>query len=150
MSEIVEAVPQTKSEILTEMRELQQSYARAAAKLKEFSFAEDKAIYEKRQLERLEQYKAKYKFYVEADGTAKEIDWVEVEKLITTSFGSYGDSKGQGYGLGSDSDGMEGLGHDNGNGGSFSAMVEEEADARKLTERLKRKEEFLARAKRSK
>lgn len=138
----------SKSELLTVMRELQQAYAKAAAELKEFTFAEDKAEHEKRQLQRFEAYKAKYTFYIQADGTAKTIDWEEINKLLTTSFASYGSGKAEGYSLGFDQNGMEGLGFDFGNGNEFTPMVEEEGDVRKFNEREVRRKEFAARLKR--
>lgn len=136
----------TKSELLSEMRELQQEYSKRAAILKEMTFNDEKADYEKRQLERLEQYKAKYKFYANSKGEAKPIDWEEVEKLIRSSFETYG-QRGSGYYLGFDQTGVEGLGCDYGTGGTFSPMVEEESDARKYAEREARRQEFIERSK---
>lgn len=132
----------TKVELMSEMRELQQQYSAVAAKLKDIQFAEDKEAFKQRQLANIESYKAKYKFYANDKGEAKEIDWEEVEKLVKSSFDNYGKAV-RGYALGLDQHGMEGLGHDN----SFDPMVEEEGDARKYAERKARQLEFIEKAK---
>ena len=141
MSE-TEVKPKTKTELLSEMRELQAAYSRAAAELKAMSAAEEAAAYESRQLKRLEEFKGKYKFYAQEDGSTKEIDWEEVEKLIRSSFGT-----NQGYALGFDQTGQEGLGVDYGQGGAFTAMVEDEVEAQRFAARATRRKEFAAKAK---
>jgi predicted nuclease with TOPRIM domain len=135
-------VQKTKTELISEMKELQQSYSKLAAVLKAMTAEEEAKQTEARQLERLEQYKAKYKFYAQADGSVKDIDWEEVEKLIKTSFG-----KQLGYALGFDQTGMEGLGYDYGNGGVFAPMVEDETEAQRCIAREKRRQEFIANSK---
>lgn len=146
--EVVVEVPKTKTEILSEMRELQQLYSKAAAVLKQMTYEEELKETIARQMDRLAAYKAKYNFYVQNDGTAKPIDWDEVEKLIKTSLDN--PNLPTGYALGFDQTGMEGLGYDYGNGGTFSPMVEEENDVRKYLEREKLRQEFLAKAKKAK
>lgn len=135
----------TKDVILSEMKELQQQYSKRSSELKDLAFIEDKAEYEARQLARLAEYKSKYNFYIK-DGEAKPINWDEVEKLVRTSFDSFG-KPAAGYSLGFDQTGMEGLGCDYGNGGDFTPMVEDESDAPKFLAREKRRKEFIARAK---
>ena len=137
-----EEVRKTKTELLSEMRELQQEYAKRAGLLKEMQAEEDRSKFEERQLARLADYKTKYNFFVQAGGTVKAIDWEEVEKLVTTSFGKQG-----GYALGYDQNGMEGLGCDYGQGASFDAMVEDEVEAKRFVEREKRRLEFAAQRK---
>lgn len=131
---------------MSEMREIQQQYAAVAAQLKELTFAEEKAAFEQRQLTRLEEYKQKYKFYASLEGEAKEIDWEEVEKLVRSSFVSYG-KPAPGYSLGFDQSGTEGLGCDYGNRTTFNPMVEEETDVKKYAARETRRLEFIERAK---
>ncbi len=133
----------TKTEILSKMRQHQAEYAKYAAMLKEITAKEELKAEEARQMKRLEAYKLKYKFLVQDDGAIKEIDWEEIEKLVRQSIGT-----GQGYALGFNSAGDEGLGYDHGNGSSFSPMVEEESDAKKLVARYERIREFEARSKR--
>jgi len=130
----------TKTEILSNMRRHQAEYAKYAAMLKEITAKDDLKAEEIQQMKRLEAYKAKYKFFVQADGSIKEIDWDEIEKLVRQSIGT-----GQGYALGFNSAGDEGLGCNYGNGGTFTPMVEEESDAKKLVARYERIREFEAR-----
>lgn len=132
----------TKSELISKMREHQQEYAKYAAELKALSAAEEQKAYQDRQLARLEEYKAKYNFFVEEDGSVKQIDWAEIETLIKTSF-----DKVTGYALGFDQTGMEGLAYNTGNGGTFSPMVEDEVEAKRFTAREKRRKEFASKAK---
>jgi hypothetical protein len=127
----------SKTEIISQMRQHQAEYAKYAALLKEISLKEDLKAEESRQMSRLEVYKQKYKFLVQDDGAAKEIDWDEIEKLVRQSLGT-----GQGYALGFNSAGDEGLGYDFGSGTNFTPMVEEERDAQKLIQRYKRIKEF--------
>lgn len=129
----------TKQELLDQMRVHQAAYSKLAAEVKEINLKEEQETYEKRQLERLEQYRVKYKFYAKDDGSLKEIDWEEVEKLIRTSF-----DQRLGHALGFDKYGMEGLGYDYGNGGTFIPMVEDEVEARRYNERAKRIDEWHA------
>jgi hypothetical protein len=129
----------TKQELLDQMRIHQTAYSQLASEVREINSQEEQETYEKRQLERFEQYKAKYKFYVKEDGSVKDIDWEEVEKLIKTSTRTL-----RPYALGFSQYGMEGLGHDYGTGGSFSPMVEDETDARRYIERVKRIDEWHA------
>lgn len=131
----------TKTELLTEMRELQNSYAKVAGEYKELVAKEEVDNFNARQMERLELYKTKYKFYAMNNGEAKPIDWEEVEKLVKST---------PGYALGFDQTGMEGLAYDYGNGSTFSPMVEEEADVRKYLEREKLRSEFAERVKNNK
>lgn len=138
----------TKAEILSEMRELQQQYSAKATLLKQMQFDEEMKERETRQLERLETYRAKYKYYVQPDGSTKEIDWEEVEKLIKVTVAQ--DPAKGGFALGFDQTGMEGLGHESGNSSAFTPMVEEESDARKYVEREERRQKFVARQKETK
>lgn len=147
-NENIVETPKTKAELLSEMKELQQEYGKRATLLKNMTFDEEMKEREARQLERLEAYKAKYKYYAQPDGTAKEIDWTEVEKLVRATL-TVDPSKG-GYALGFDQTGMEGLGYDYVQGGSFTPMVEEEADARKYAEREALRKEFIAKHKETK
>ena len=140
----------TKAELMSELREIQQKYSAVAAQLKELTFAEEKAIYEQRQLTRLEEYKQKYKFYASLkEEEPKAIDWEEVEKLVRSSFASYG-KPAAGYSLGFDQSGMEGLGCDYGNNTNFNPMVEEASDIPKYIARETRRQEFIDRAKQKK
>jgi hypothetical protein len=132
----------TKSELLSKMKEHQQAYAKYAAELKAISAAEEQKAYEERQLARLEEYKAKYRFFVNNDDTIKEIDWEEVEKLIKTSF-----NQNLGYSLGFDQNGMEGLGYGDSSGGQFIPMVEDEIEGQRFLARDKRRKEFAAKLK---
>jgi hypothetical protein len=132
----------TKTELLSEMRELQQEYARVASLYKEMNAADERAKFEERQLARLADYKTKYKFFVQNDGTPKAIDWAEVENLVVTSFGKNG-----GYALGFDQNGMEGLGCDYGQGATFDPMVEDETEVSRYLAREKRRLEFAAQRK---
>lgn len=141
MSDVqVVETPKTKVELISEMKELQQEYGKRATLLKSMTFDEEMKERETRQLERLEAYKAKYKYYASSDGTTKDIDWTEVEKLVRTTL-TQDPNKG-GYALGFDQTGMEGLGYDYVQGGLFTPMVEEESDAKKYAEREKRRIEF--------
>lgn len=136
----------TKTELLSEMRELQQQYAERAQTLKDMNFEEEKAEFEKRQLAYLEEFKGKYKFYASLDGTAKGIDWDEVEKLIRASFVSFGKDV-KGYALGTNQLGVQGLGANYGDPSSlFTPMVEDEVEARRYAEREERRAKFIEKA----
>ena len=134
-------VQKTRNELLSEMREHQAAYAKLAAELKALSAADEAAALEERQLKRLEDYKAKYKYYaaVGESGDLKEIDWDEVEKLVKASFGT-----GAGYSLGFNEVGQEGLGHDYGNGGHFSPMFEDALEIERYKAREVRRQQFAA------
>jgi hypothetical protein len=134
----------TKQELLDQMRTHQTAYSKFAAELKEINLQEDKDSFLKRQLERLEQYRAKYKFYADPKtGETKEIDWVEVEKLISTNETIWA--------LGFDSQGMCGLAHQlNDRQGGFQAMVEDEVEAKRYSEREKLRAKFIEKTKRNK
>ena len=132
----------TKTELLSEMRELQSAYSKVASKLKVITAKEEQEQLEARQLERLASYKTKYNFYIQDDGTTKAIDWEEVEKLLKTSFTSQNE-----YGLGFDQTGMEGLGSALGSGSGFTPMVETERDAVQYIEREKRRQDFIVKNK---
>lgn len=139
-----------KSEILSAMREHQKAYSELSAQLKQITAAEEFESYRARQMSRLEEYKGKFKYYVDlSSGETKPIDWEEVEKLIKTSFDNptYHAGNLLGYALGFDSTGMCGLGNDYGNGGTFNPMVEDEADGRKAFEQEKRRQEYAANVK---
>jgi hypothetical protein len=132
------------TELLSKMKELQQEYAKHAAELKALKEEDEQKQFQERQLSRLEAYKAKYKYFVSGDGSVKEINFEEVEKLIRSSFGQK-----SGYALGFDSSGMEGLGYDSGatsghgDAGYFTPMVEDETEAKRYVEREARRQEWL-------
>lgn len=129
----------TKSELMSEMRELQQEYSKRAAELKAITSAEEEAEKQKRQNERLENFKSKYNFFIKEDGSLTPIDWNEVNRLVTSSFGQQG-----GYSLGFDQTGAEGLGHSFMGGSTFSPMVEDETAGKRFFEREQRRVEFAA------
>lgn len=134
----------SKTELLTKMRTLQAEYSKYASFLKIITNEEDMRDREHRQLARLEEYRNKYKFYVQDDGSAKLIDWEDVEKLVRQSIPT-----GEGYMLGYEQSGMEGLGYFHQSGFTkFTPMVETEEDVRKYVERETRKKEFEARVRR--
>lgn len=138
----------TKSEVLSSMRFHQAEYAKHAADYKAIQAQEDYERFTKRQVDRLEEFKSKYKFYAdEKTGEVKEIDWVDVEKLVTTSFSSYPNS---GYALGYNETGMPGFVMRYGTNSGFHAMVEEEADGRKFAEREVHRMEYLENSKKAK
>jgi hypothetical protein len=128
-----------KVELLTKMKEYQKAYSEAATQLREITNKEEKVEFSERQLKRLADYKAKYNFYVAEDGTAKPIDWDEVEKLINNSIDTW-DSVPHGYVLGFDRRGYEGIGYEGGN--AFSPMLEEEAEVKRFVEREQRRAQF--------
>jgi hypothetical protein len=133
----------SKVEILANMKKHQAEYAKYAAMLKEIMMKDELKAREVEQMKKLESYKAKYKFFVQPDGAIREIDWEEVEKLVKQSF-----STGQGYTLGFNSAGDEGLAYSYENTSSFTPMAEDESDAKKLVARYERIKEFEARIKR--
>lgn len=138
-----EEKPLTKSEILSAMRQHQQEYAKFAAQLKVLSAKEEHQARVTRQFNRLETFRNKYKFFVDInDGSTKEIDWNEIEKLIKSTL-----DEADGYGLGFDQTGMPGLGASYHGGGGFQPMVEEESDGRKVAEYEARRREYAERAK---
>ncbi len=144
--EDVENKQKTKNELMSEMRHHQDQYATLKAQLQKMQQEENFEVQKKRQLGRLEEFKAKYKFYVakEAAEQAIPIDWDEVQKLIELSFGNE-----EGYALGWDATGMPGLGYSGPYDNSinqFSPMIEDDTDSRKYHEReAKRKEIELRR-----
>lgn len=132
-----EQKPQTKEEIIKQMKFHQDQYALLKSQMNEIQRNENRELHKKRQLARLEEFKIKYKFYV-TSGDPILIDWEEVEKLLNVSF-----TQDVGYALGWDDSGMPGLGSANG----FSPMVEEEQDARKYIEREAKRKEIASRRK---
>lgn len=137
-----------KTEILSKMKEHQKAYSELSTQLKAITAEEEKKEIQERQLKRLEEYKNKYKFYVKASDdlsevSFNEIDFSELEKLVTSSF----DSEIVSYALGFDQTGMEGLGHTVGNLTSFTPMVEDEVEGERFIAREKRRREFIAKSK---
>lgn len=128
----------TKSELLSKMREHQQEYAKYAAEYKALSLEEEKKEFEERQRKRLEEFKTKYKFLIQDDNSIKEIDFVEIEKLVLHS---------PGYALGFDQTGQEGLGYEAPGTSHFTPMVEDEVEAERFLARDVRRKEFIAKAK---
>lgn len=129
-----------RTELLKSMKYHQEEYAKLASELKALKQAEQAEHDKVHQMARLEAFKAKYKFYVK---DLIPIDWEEVEKLVTVSYG-----RDDGYALGHDETGMPGLiVVNNGAIAAFSPMIEEEGDARKYNEREEKRREIAARKK---
>ena len=134
----------TKEEVLKGMKHHQEEYAKLSAEYKVFKEVEEKAQRTAIQMKRLEEYKAKYNFFVDSDATAKPINWEEVEMLIKSTLDS-----SDPYVLGSDFTGMQGLispAHGS-NTQKLTPMVEEESDVKKYVEREMRRLEWEARYK---
>ena len=143
---IVESTKLSKSDLLSEMRKHQVAYAKYASELKKITAEEEQTAMSERQYKRLAGYKLKYKFYAKEDGSTKEIDWVEVEKLITTSLANIDPSTPE-YGLGFSQDGYEGLGCSLNGSTIFYPMVEDEIECKRYAARETRKKEFKAKQK---
>lgn len=135
---------QRKEQLQSKMRHHQQEYSKYASEMKEITSKEEAAKRNQRQLDRLEKYKPKYKFFALEDGTAEPINWDEVEEQVKSYLG-----KETGYALGFDETGAEGLGCSLNGKNVFKPMVEEESDARKYRELLARRAEFYARQNKS-
>jgi hypothetical protein len=134
---VVESLKVDKTEVLKAMKFHQEEFSKLNDIYKTFKQEDKRAADEKYQTRNFNEFKEQYKFYAKLNVETGEpyavaIDWEEVWKLISTSFGLE-----EGYCLGYDITGMPGLVHGNfkTTAHTFSPMIEEESDSRKYWER---------------
>jgi hypothetical protein len=136
----------SKAEIMRQMKHHSGEYQRLAQEYRKLDYEDQLREYNEEQARLLNLFRTKYKYYANSSAEEpKEIDWAEIEKLITS-----GDNMREGYGLCYDSTGTPGLGVSYYGGGAFSPMVEDLDDIRKYEEREEQRREYEKRSKNAK
>lgn len=132
----------TKEEIMKQMRFHQAEYSKLNEEYKTLKAQEDQEHFVSKQLARLEEFSAKYKFFLGDEGAPVAIDWEDVSKSIKSTV-----SMEEGYALGWDETGVACLIKSTYNNVVLTGLFEEESDIRKYLEREAKRKEVAARKK---
>ena len=123
----------TKEEIITQMKFHRAEYEKLRDEWGKFTREDELKRHHDEQTQLLTLFKEKLKYYAEGEDGIKEIDWAEVEKLITTSWNGQ-----DGHALCWDEHGTCGIAVSYPGGGGFQAMFEDELDMKRHAERQSR------------